>query len=139
MGFVEGSHLIYMSSGYSTASLSGFRLVNALQTSSAVSIGLGTGLNFGSGGAIEAPLFFDLRTNFMKGNITPFWLVNAGYCIPINNVGNRGSIMGGTGLGIKIYFAPKVAWLLHGGYELRVLPKNGDLGHFIGIRTGLSF
>ncbi len=138
VGIVEASHLVYVGE-YSTGSLSGFRFVNALQTSSAVSLGIGTGLNFGSGGAIEAPLFFDLRANFMKGNVTPFWLFNAGYCLAVNNVGNRSSIMGGSGVGVKIYFAPKLAWLLHAGYELRVLPKNGELGHFIGLRTGLSF
>jgi hypothetical protein len=138
VGIIEASHLVYVGK-YSTGSLSGFRFVNAIQTSSAVSLGLGAGLNFGSGGAIEAPLFFDLRANFMKGNVTPFWLLNAGYCLAVNNVGNKSSIMGGSGLGVKIYFAPKLAWLLHAGYELRVLPKNGELFNFIGLRTGLSF
>ncbi len=88
-GIIEGNYLFYVGSG--GGSLYGFRYINALQTSKTFSIGLGTGINFGSGGSVEAPLFLDMRANFSKGNVTPFWMFNGGYCVSLT--GNASTAM----------------------------------------------
>ncbi len=145
-GIAEGNYLFYVGSG--GGSLYGFRYVNALQTSKTFSIGLGTGVNFGSGGSIETPLFLDMRANFSKGNVTPFWMFNGGYCVSLT--GGASTAMAGSGFGVKVFVAQNVAWHINLGYEARVYVQRyyrdyyssveaGTLLHFVGVRTGISF
>ncbi len=138
-GIFEVNYLAALTSG--GGSLYGIRYINALRTSQNFSIGLGTGINSGSG-ATQIPIFLDMRANFSKGNVTPFWLLNTGYCLGLSNTISTGML--GSGFGVKVFIAPAIAWHINLGYELQVTTTSnsyqaGTLIHLVGIKTGISF
>jgi hypothetical protein len=81
------------------------------------SIGLGLGLENEASWGIQLPVFLENRICFLKGKVTPFLSLAAGYRFSLFTM-HHGGILASPSLGIKFFVSPKTALNLSIGYIL---------------------
>ncbi len=110
----------------------GLQTINGYQFSRYFSIGLGLGIVKYNGYTIPygtrmifykmnefmIPLFADIRFNFLKGSITPFLSLSAGYSFSLSTkYGNHGGVFLNPSLGLKFFISTKTAFHFGVGYR----------------------
>lgn len=92
--------------------------------------GVGLGFNYvadPTGAYRQMPLFVELRSHFMRSQITPYGVLQAGYCLPLgassapDPVGSKieeGGLYFGLEVGARYAFNRSVAIAGHVGYRL---------------------
>ena len=159
-GYIALADLGFMGGKQNTMSLT---LINGYQFLNRLSVGAGFGIEKFDEQLI--PVFGDVRYNFLKGGITPFVYLQAGYSYPLGKSveGNMTEIKGGAlinpGIGLRVNFTPRNALIFSLGWryqEIRshynyyyyyssLYPQN-DNGYYrtdfynrIAIRVGFVF
>ncbi|GAB4427284.1 MAG: hypothetical protein OHK0039_45510 [Bacteroidia bacterium] len=124
-GLLNGQYAYYSSSApvFTASSIHGWRHRPWLQT------GVGVGLSLYPGTPLM-PLFFDLRSDLLKGAATPHLYAQGGYALPLYTIPpiengeeptreNRayGGPLFDIGAGIKLRTARDMAWVFTVGYQ----------------------
>lgn len=132
-------------------------MINGYRYNKNFSVGIGTGIEFFSTPVV--PIYFDSRYTFFKNEFSPFVYINGGYSIQIGensnyyyeNTSNRGGLMFGTGVGIKINLGNRSDLVVSMGYRYQKLRysyyeewTDDDIDRFekfnrFGIRVGFIF
>ena len=117
-GYTALADLGFMGGDENTMSL---MLINGYQFKNRISVGAGFGIEKFKEQVI--PVFADVRYNFLKGEITPFVYLQAGYSYPLGKsaAGNTTDIKGGAlinpGIGLRLNFTTHNALIFSLGWR----------------------
>lgn len=117
-GYTALADLGFMGGDQNTVSL---MLINGYQFKNRLSIGAGFGIEKFKEQVI--PVFADVRYHFLKGSITPFVYMQAGYSYPLGSSaeGNMTEVKGGAmlnpGLGLRMNFTSRNALIFSLGWR----------------------
>ena len=118
------------------------------QFSRAAGVGVGFSyLNDQSGAFNIMPAYVELRSHYLKSNLTPYTVVQVGYSIPLGASATdvkieKGGVYFSVGVGARYSFSKGIALGIHGSYQLVNLRQvdryNGGANPWLTGATTLS-
>ena len=93
----------------------GFQTINGLQLTPITFVGVGVGIDKYNI-ATMLPIFFDIRFNFLKKDISPYYNLGIGYAL---NLSGGGGYFGNSDIGLRFFVSPKVALNASLGYRVQ--------------------
>jgi hypothetical protein len=137
LGFMFGNH-------YGLKLNPGLYTVNGWQWNEHLMTGLGLGIEYLDYGG-KIPITAEARWNFLKGAVTPFAGLSAGYTVPTGpgvayvdwwggpmNNKNYGGITTGLNFGIRSYSGPHVGLTFQAGYRFQKFKTRYDETFWLG-------
>lgn len=94
----------------------GIQVINGYQVNPNFFAGLGIGLNQHISGAAFAPVFLDLRVNFLRQRVSPFIDLSGGWAVGLTDE-DEGGVYGNPSLGVKFFVSRKTALQLSIGFR----------------------
>ena len=106
-------------------------------------LGAGTGMELYTNGNM-LPVFFNVRTDFVKARVTPFFSVNIGYAFGwVNNAegGDWGGLFLEPGIGFRFNISKSFGLNLSSSYKFQKAYHNDyyDWQHYSGVRTPITY
>jgi hypothetical protein len=107
-------------------------------------LGVGTGMELYTNGNM-LPIFFNVRTDFVKARVTPFFSANIGYAFGwVNNAegGDWGGIFIEPGIGFRFNISKSFGLNLSSSYKFQKAYHNDyfyDWGHEYNVRTPITY
>jgi hypothetical protein len=128
----------------------GLHTVNGYLVNPHFSVGLGIGADKYKA-LLLVPIYADLRANILKGKVSPYVSLGAGYSVAVWNDFNhpvRGGVMVNPDLGVKLFVSRKTSLLFSIGYRLQGYSSASwyswndpqtNLTHQLSLKLGATF
>lgn len=111
--------------------------INGYQFSRNIKGGIGVGLQFHNGGML-VPVFIDGRFSFSAQEVVPFFSIDGGLAMSLEDFNAQSRIFFNPAVGVKYVAMPKIAFSLSGGLMVQAGGAERR-SSFISLRLGVEF
>ncbi|MEO8069208.1 MAG: hypothetical protein ABI599_16030 [Flavobacteriales bacterium] len=102
--------------GFGEKSSFGVQVINGYQVNPNLFAGIGIGLNQHFSGVAFAPIFLDVRVNFLRQRVSPFIDLAGGWAIGLTD-DDEGGVYANPSLGVKFFVSRRTALQLSLGFR----------------------